>query len=146
MQKNESNDESKQVKAQPEVVDSSDFVESIQLPILSPLVRAKETCLGLFTPYNDDKKAAIIVEHPELYERSVKEHICPSTIVPRIKRFVKWLLDREEVIIAVVGHSSFFREMSGIEADNCSIWKLALNEEGDLSNAELLISCPDLDT
>ena len=134
-----------QVKAQREVLDSSDFVESIQLAILSPLVRAKETCFGLFAPHNDDKKAAIIVEHPELYERSVKEHIRPSTIVPRIKRFVKWLLDREEVIIAVVGHSSFFREMSGIKADNCSIWKLALSEEGGLSNAELLLSCPDLD-
>ena len=101
--------------------------------------------MGLFASHNNDKKAAIIVEHPELYERSIKEHIRPSIIVPRIKRFVKWLLDREEVIIAVVGHSSFFREMSGIEADDCSIWKLALSEEGDLSNAELLLSCPELD-
>ena len=85
------------------------------------------------------------MEYPELYERSVKEHIRPSVIKTRIERFVKWLLDREEETIAVVGHSSFFRAMSGIEADNCSVWRLTLNEEGKWSNALLLLPCPGME-
>ena len=117
-------------------------MDTVQIAVHSPLIRAKETCLGLFA----DKKAIIIIEHPELYERSVKEHIRPSTIVPRIERFVKWLLDREEAIIAVVGHSSYFREMSGIEADNCSIWKLTLSDQGKWNDTELLLPCPELDS
>ena len=128
------------------MLDSSDFVDSIQLAVHSPLIRARETCIGLFAPHNKEMKTTDIVEHPELYERSIKEHIRPSKILPRIEEFTKWLLDREEVVIAVVGHSSFFREMSGIEADNCSVWKLALSEEGKWRNAELLLPCPELDS
>ena len=85
------------------------------------------------------------MEYPELYERSVKEHIRPSVIKARIGRFVEWLLDRGGETIAVVGRSSFFRAMSGIEADNCSVWKLTLNEEGKWSNALLLLPCPEME-
>ena len=120
-------------------------MDSIQLVVHSPLIRARETCQGLFTPHSNDEKATSIIEYPELYERSIKEHIRPSVIKTRIQRFVKWLLDLEEDSIAIVGHSSFFRAMSGIEADNCSVWKLTLNEEGKWSNAQLLLSCPELE-
>ena len=121
-------------------------MDSIQLVVHSPLTRARETCRGLFTPHsNNDEKATSIIEYPGLYERSVKEHIRPSVIKMRIERFVEWLLDREEVTIAVVGHSSFFRAMSGIEADNCSVSKLTLNEEGKWSNALLLLPCPEME-
>ena len=76
---------------------------------------------------------------------SIKEHLRPSVIRTRIERFVEWLLDREEETIAVVGHSSFFRAMSGIEADNCSVWRLTLNEEGKCNSAQLLLPCPKLE-
>ena len=121
-------------------------MDSIQLVVHSPLTRARETCRGLFIPHSSsDEKAISIMEHPQLYERSVKEHIRPSVIKTRIERFVEWLLDREEETIAVVGHSSFFRAMSGIEADNCSVWRLTLNEEGKWSNAQLLLPCPEVE-
>ena len=59
------------------------------------------------------------------------EHIFPLAIFPCIKRFIKWLFDQEEVLMAVIGHSSFFREMSGSEADHCNISKLDLSKEGN---------------
>ena len=120
-------------------------MDRIQLVVHSPLIRARETCRGLFTSHSNDEKAASIIEYPELYERSIMEHLRPSVIKTRIARFVEWLLDREEETIAVVGHSSFFRVMSGIEADNCSVWRLTLNEEGKWSNAKLLLPCPEVE-
>ena len=68
-----------------------------------------------------------------------------TAIVLRVERFVKWLLNREEEVVAVVGHSAFFREMAGVQADNCSVWRLKLSGQGEWGCAEELLRCPQLD-
>jgi len=139
-----------QVQAQRAALDAAGFAHAsdIQLVVHSPLQRARDTCLGLFTSHveAEQQPELPVVEHPELYERDIPEHIIPSRIRPRIDRFVEWLLERGEERIAVVGHSSFFKEMTGETFGNCSVWRFALTAEGTWEDAEPLFPCPvDLD-
>jgi broad specificity phosphatase PhoE len=128
----------RQVEAQRRNLDAVGFLESneVQLVVHSPLRRAKATCQGLFAPHET------VVEHPELYERGAWEHVRRAAIVPRIHGFVSWLLGREEQSIVVVGHSSFFTEMSGVTLDNCSVWRFSLTGDGKWEDAELLFPRP----
>ncbi len=130
----------RQVAEQRRRLDEADFAAAsgIQLVVHSPLIRAKNTCVGLF----GDTKAPI-VEHSELYERSKWEHLRPSAIVPRVARFVGWLQARDERRVAVVGHSSFFREMTGgVMLDNCSVWRFTLTTDGAWEDSEQMFPRP----
>lgn len=93
--------------------------------IHSPLIRAKETCLGLFPPLSTDWtltfENVIVEEKAFLREMYPSEHIISdSGVKKRIKEFENWLLQEEsmnqstlqkEKVYLVVGHSQYFGRM-----------------------------------
>jgi broad specificity phosphatase PhoE len=97
-----------------------------QLLVHSPLMRARDTCEGLFGGRSADLNT---VQHLEIYERDRCETCSCKDIASRIAHFETWLLARTESRIVVVGHSRFFREMLGIDGGmaNVSVWRTTLH-------------------
>jgi broad specificity phosphatase PhoE len=92
----------------------------------SPLLRARLTCEGLFKD---------IVTSPEpLQLESLREIVPIDYVAPtrwanaknRILDFERWIAQRNESNIVVVGHSHYFRHMLGVDFkfSNCEIWKV----------------------
>mmetsp|Transcript_10846 Transcript_10846/g.13721 ORF Transcript_10846/g.13721 Transcript_10846/m.13721 type:complete len:438 (-) Transcript_10846:274-1587(-) len=126
------------------------FVEKmgIQLVAHSPLKRARQTSLGMLgcvTPssslstskeYENDPSAAgykhpavaRIVELDVLSERTPMEWlpINHDKFTKRIAKFEQWLSEQKEDVIAIVGHSQYFKSMLALESkfDNCDVWSL----------------------
>jgi broad specificity phosphatase PhoE len=134
------------------------FVEKmgIQLVAHSPLKRARQTSegmLGCVTATCDDsvtieddysaegKKALTvgrIVELPILKERTPMEWmpINHDAFTKRIAEFEKWLGEQPEDIIAIVGHSQYFKSMLGLpkKFKNCDVWSLQFDASVKLSH------------
>ena len=92
----------------------------------SPLLRARLTCEGLFKD---------VLPSPEpLQLESLREIIPIDYVAPtrwanaqnRILDFERWIAQRSESNIIVVGHSHYFRHMLGVDFkfSNCEIWKV----------------------
>mmetsp|Transcript_58817 Transcript_58817/g.102942 ORF Transcript_58817/g.102942 Transcript_58817/m.102942 type:complete len:219 (-) Transcript_58817:141-797(-) len=139
----------KQVSAQRALLDNQVFVASnnIELVVHSHLQRACETCMGLFagSPGIDGIPRPKIEEHPELYEKSIGEHLWLSKLGPRVDSFVQWLLDRPEQRICVVGHSAFFRAMVNDRFGNCEIKHALLAADGTWGELACAFKTPSID-
>ena len=131
-----------QANALRDVLAGSSFLQdnNVELIVHSPLQRAKITCYTLFA--NSSEGRIPILEHEQIYERSIMEHIAQETIVPRIRSFETWLQARPESIIVVVGHSSFFLKMAGVKMGNTSVWRGTL-EGGGWRGVEMLHGTPE---
>ena len=53
-----------------------------------------------------------------------------AVLAERVARFRRWLLERPERRIAVVGHGTFFRHLSGQSFQNCEVVRLELVAAG----------------
>jgi len=117
------------------------FVESsgIQLVVHSPLLRARQTSegmLGCMTASSSDdaveEKRAIsvsrVVETDLLLEKKPAEWtpMYYDQFRKRISDFETWLGEQPEEVIAIVGHSQYFKAMLKLDDKfgNCEVWKV----------------------
>mmetsp|Transcript_946 Transcript_946/g.2597 ORF Transcript_946/g.2597 Transcript_946/m.2597 type:complete len:172 (+) Transcript_946:403-918(+) len=88
----------------------------------------------------DTKAAAVrIVQHDVLYEKSVFEHLAMKNIYNRVEAFEDWLGSQPETVIAVVGHSGFFRYMTGVKMQNIAVWKTTFSGAQRWSTPEMIV-------
>jgi glucosyl-3-phosphoglycerate phosphatase len=127
----------------------------IQLVVHSPLLRARETCFGMLqcraaatttTATNEDdndtanssrsnsveKHDAVqrVEELDLLSEKTLTEWIPVHSLTEpfrnRIAAFEDWLHEQPETVVAVVGHSQYFRAMLGLpyKFGNCDVYEV----------------------
>lgn len=127
--------------------------KNIKLIVHSPLRRARKTChgmLGTVAPENKSDKAIEsgteesdseiknyrVVQLDDLKERTPREWLpfSKESYEGRINSVVRWLGQQEEDVVAVVGHSQFFKTMLGLDYKfgNCDVWEVQLDHEGDV--------------
>jgi len=126
----------------------------IQLVAHSPLKRARQTSegmLGCVTPnpnvtteqdYSAEGKKAPtvgrVVELPILKERTPLEWMPKmyDAFTKRIAEFEKWLGEQPEDVIAIVGHSQYFKSMLGLpkKFKNCDVWSLQFDSSVKMSH------------
>lgn len=102
---------------------NDEFIKNFDPQIVchSPLIRARDTCRGLFSEFKEE-----FLELPCLTEMTPAEiFLFKNRVKIRIEQFEKWLDSRNEERIVVVGHSRYFKVMLNAEEviDNCSILK-----------------------
>lgn len=83
-----------------------DFLQAnhITLVLHSPLVRARDTCLGLFPNHATEM-------HPNLYEKSLLEYAMTGRLRGRVDGFLSDVRARGHENVAVVGHGKFFAQL-----------------------------------
>merc|ERR1712157_213663 len=108
--------------------------KGIQLVAHSPLIRVRETSVGLLgcvtsTKEEEGCKAPTVqrvIELPSLEERLPSEWLPGRSdyFSKRIEMFEQWLCEQPEDIIAIVGHSQFFKKMLGLsyKFHNCDVY------------------------
>lgn len=92
-------------------------------------------------------------ELPCLLEKAMAEWIPGNSgkFTDRIAAFEAWLSGQPEPVVAIVGHSQFFRAMLGLENlfDNCDVWEVTWNgswqEEHSSSRSNAAASDDDKD-
>jgi len=146
-------------------LEKSNFVEDkgIQLVVHSPLKRARQTSegmLGCVTPNpgaTTDSSAegakassvSRVIELDILKERTPLEWLPThhDAFRQRIASFEEWLGNQPEDVIAVVGHSQYFKSMLNLsyKFGNCDVWELRFeysaskideNNEGNVNQIE----------
>ena len=78
----------------------------IDLIVHSPLQRAAATARSLFS-----NSGLTMVVKPELQEAGVLENFMPSLMDSRIQSLCQWLDERDEKVIALVGHGQYFKRL-----------------------------------
>ena len=117
-----------------------DFIlkSGIELVAHSPLKRAKQTSegmLGCCVDKNDGIKLVEgvkrVIEIPCLSERTPLEWLpnYQDAYTQRISTFEQWLSQQPEQVIAVVGHSQYFKTMLNMsfKFKNCDVWKITFD-------------------
>lgn len=107
------------------------LLENRLLVAHSPMLRAKQTCLGLITSEVFSNQAQIRDHWVELdllreiLPVEMMESKSRSLAPARIAEFETWLDNRPETLVFVVGHSHYFREMLGVgfKFANCDVWR-----------------------
>ena len=144
-----------------EKIKQDNFVEKmgIELVVHSPLLRARQTSEGMLNCVapsygtinaNDSnhseqiskgsrhKSVSRVVELEILKEKTPLEWlpINKETFRKRIEEFEKWLAEQPENVIAVVGHSQYFKSMLGLpkKFKNCDVWSLQFDYNGHLDS------------
>mmetsp|Transcript_8706 Transcript_8706/g.10146 ORF Transcript_8706/g.10146 Transcript_8706/m.10146 type:complete len:315 (-) Transcript_8706:211-1155(-) len=127
-------------------LEEENFVEEkgVQLVAHSPLKRARQTSEGMLrcvtsrpdVTTDEDSTAAgakansvsRVVELEILKERTPIEWLPTNydAFTKRIASFEKWLGEQPEDVIAIVGHSQYFKSMLGLDFKfgNCDVWEL----------------------
>lgn len=137
-----------QIDALGKQIEKDNFVQKmgIQLVAHSPLKRARQTSHGMLkcvTPSSKpgvtleedysahgEKAASVgrVVELPVLSERTPLEWLPVNhdAFTKRISEFETWLGDQPEDVIAIVGHSQYFKSMLGLpkKFKNVDVWSL----------------------
>lgn len=132
-----------------------DFVKEmgIELVAHSPLKRARQTSEGMLgcvterpdvTTEKDSSAKGMkadtvkrVVEMPFLSERTPLEWLPVNhdAFTRRIAEFEQWLGEQPEDVIAIVGHSQYFKSMLGLPAKfgNCDVWEVKFDFSVELS-------------
>lgn len=147
----------KQIEMMAERLRQEKFLEEkkVQLIVHSPLLRARKTCqgiLGIVTPENKSQETVSepskaseskqrVVQLEDLKERTPREWLpfSKESYEARIKSVVTWLGQQDEDVVAIVGHSQFFKTMLGLDYKfgNCDVWEIYLDHEIDTSSSSL---------
>ena len=131
----------RQIAHMGEKIRKDNFVESsgIDLVVHSPLLRARQTSegmLGCMTASSSDdtieeKRANSVTRVAEtdlLLEKKPVEWtpIYHDQFLQRISEFEAWLGKQPEEVIAIVGHSQYFKAMLGLDDKfgNCEVWEV----------------------
>ena len=124
-----------------EKLQNDNFVESsgINLVVHSPLLRARQTSLGMLGCMTassiddaiEERRAdsvSRVAETGLLLEKKPAEWtpMYFNQFCQRILDFESWLSDQPEETIAIVGHSQYFKAMLGLDDKfgNCEVWKV----------------------
>ena len=109
------------------------FLEASQISLVahSPLQRAQETSEGLLQCRAKHCQAPTVqrvVQLESLRERTPDEIWIPwrkAEYTARRRSFLMWLLEQPETVIAVVGHSEYFRSLLHLpfKFGHCDIWR-----------------------
>jgi broad specificity phosphatase PhoE len=97
-------------------------------------------------------KSDLLKKHPHIAQwdgwNDLPEHFWPSrTLVgareeaaSRVDELKRFIFQRPEHCFALVGHSNFFREMTGQESKlaNCEAWWCTLSEDGAITPCQAL--------
>jgi len=142
----------KQIKQIGGTLRQDDFlnVKGIELIAHSPLERVRQTSQGLLgcvAPRCNESNKTIpsppagvqrVVELDFLKERTPLEWLPVNhdAFTSRIAQFEQWLGEQPENIIAVVGHSQYFKSMLGLDYKfgNCDVWELKFDPLVQLSH------------
>jgi len=135
-----------------------DFVRKmgIQLVAHSPLKRARQTSEGMLGCVTEALTKGIIkeedssaegckadsvgrvVELPVLAERTPMEWLPINhySFTKRIAQFEQWLSEQPEDVIAIVGHSQYFKSMLALpkKFKNCDLWSLQFDHSVKLTH------------
>lgn len=116
--------------------------ENIQLVAHSPLIRAKETCMGMLgcaAPDSLVKPVEKVVELALLLEKTPTEWtVCYSAFRQRCVDLENWLEEQPETNIVLVGHSQFFRSLLNLDFKfgNCDVWKVEFNRKQEETDGD----------
>jgi len=139
----------RQIAHMGEKLRKDNFVEStgIELVIHSPLLRARQTSegmLGCMTESGDGiegkrvSSVSRVLETDLLLEKKPAEWtpLYHNQFLQRISDFETWLGKQPEQIIAIVGHSQYFKAMLGLDEKfgNCEVWKINFGAQPSLEN------------
>eukprot|EP00535_Pseudo-nitzschia_heimii_P004519 CAMPEP_0197175638 /NCGR_PEP_ID=MMETSP1423-20130617/1800_1 /TAXON_ID=476441 /ORGANISM="Pseudo-nitzschia heimii, Strain UNC1101" /LENGTH=267 /DNA_ID=CAMNT_0042624843 /DNA_START=39 /DNA_END=842 /DNA_ORIENTATION=- len=128
----------RQIAHMGEKIRSDKFVESsgIELVVHSPLLRARQTsegmlgCVATSSSCKEKRADSVsrVTETSLLLEKKPAEWtpIYHDTFMKRISDFETWLGEQPEKVVAIVGHSQFFKAMLGLDHKfgNCDVWKV----------------------
>lgn len=94
--------------------------------LCSPLLRATQTCSGIFS--------TTFAIHPETYEKCLMEYLLPHRFKARVRRFALELATQtdQHTTICIVAHSAFFRQLTATTQNlkNCQVVKCTLLQDG----------------
>jgi len=95
----------------------------ISLILHSHLIRADATCKGLFVGHENK-----MMKHTNMYEKDIPEHVGKKDLAVRTEAIKRYLLNRPEQTIVLVGHSAVFRDLMGRaeKVQNCDVWEVPL--------------------
>ena len=122
-----------QITHMAEVLTKSDFVRQrqIQLVAHSPLIRARETCRGMLQCEAPDVKVDTVqrvLELDLLLEKTPVEWIPGNygSLVRRLRELEDWVAAQPETVMALVGHSQFFKALLGLDYKfgNCDVMQV----------------------
>jgi broad specificity phosphatase PhoE len=101
-----------------------------QLIVHSPLLRAKQTAMGLFNGCD----SIPIMELHCLVERTAFEYLYVTPLDTRISQANEWLRSRSEETIVIVGHGQFFRRWLGLAytQNNVHVMECSWTQEGGI--------------
>jgi phosphohistidine phosphatase SixA len=116
----------------------ANFVQTmgIQCVAHSPLERARQTCEGMLGCVAAPQPVAVpgvdrVVELAELTEKTPSEWIPYNngSLYQRIAALETWLGAQPEPVIALVGHSQYFKAMLGLpfKFRNCDVWQVTFD-------------------
>ena len=118
-----------QIKYMANVIEESNFIQKhqIQLVAHSPLIRARDTCRGLFGGTAADPTPTI----PTLCELEELKEMTPTEWIPgnagslhqRFRALESWISQRPEKTMVLVGHSQFFKALLHLDYKfgNCDV-------------------------
>ena len=110
----------------------------------SPLIRARETCYGVFGLDKNEKHENVMelmcLEEATPWETVVQGR--KNTVHKRIEKLKLWIENQNDATtIALVGHSEYFMIMLGISRAekfwNCDVWKVDYQTGGMWSGLKL---------
>jgi len=110
---------------------TSSLIKDVDITGHSPLIRARDTCYGVFG-LDKNEKYDNVVQLTCLEEATPWETIVQGrkkTVHERIKQLQNWIDNQKDAkTIALVGHSEYFMIMLGISRAekfwNCDVWKV----------------------
>jgi phosphohistidine phosphatase SixA len=118
----------KQIQYMANVIQEANFMKKhqIQLVAHSPLVRARETCRGMFgVAASDPSPATTVCELAELTEMTPAEWIPGNSgsLYQRFRALEEWITRRPEDSMVLVGHSQFFKALLQLDYKfgNCDV-------------------------
>eukprot|EP00978_Attheya_sp_CCMP212_P014328 scaffold36408_cov53-Attheya_sp.AAC.1 len=151
----------KQIEQLGRRLEEDNFVKEkgIGLVVHSPLKRARQTAAGMLScvsskpakgssledhshPGQKAESVQRVVELPCLAEKTPREWLPMNqyAFVKRIAQFETWLGEQPEGVIAVVGHSQYFKKMLGLsfKFGNCDVWELQFDPSLSLSEQSVV--------
>lgn len=113
---------------------STQFMKQVDLVAHSPLLRAKETCLGMLDlesskeSNNNNNNKANVIELDLLLEKTPSEWIPgnSASLFKRMQQLEGWVAEQTAQTIVLVGHSQFFKNMLKLDYKfkNCDVYKV----------------------
>jgi broad specificity phosphatase PhoE len=142
-----------QIAHMADILRQDNFIESRQIQAVahSPLIRARETCLGMLgclkataTESTGGSCGESSIPEDQIYELELLREKTPSEWIPgnssgmyqRIRSLEEWLSGRSEQVICLVGHSQFFKAMLNHDSKfgNCDVMQAQFQPLDETTN------------